>query len=179
VYFFIFGAMSSSGSSYSQGRTSPEKALQKLKHFCGYQERSHSDVKQKLYSLGLFKKEVDELISRLIEEDYLNEERFAIQFASGKSRIKGWGKVKIRYELKQKGISEFCIVKALKSLNESEYAVSFKRIADKKWLALQSEKNIFVKKNKWRQFLLQRGFDHEIIKTWSFPKENEAGSAAD
>ena len=46
------------GSSYSRGRISPEKALQKLKHFCGYQERSHAEVKQKLYSLGLFKKEV-------------------------------------------------------------------------------------------------------------------------
>jgi regulatory protein len=171
--------MSSSGSSYSQGRTSPEKALQKLKHFCGYQERSHTEVKQKLYSMGLFKNEVEELISRLIEEEYLNEERFALHFTSGKSRIKGWGKVKIRYELKQKGISEFCIVKALKSLDESEYTASFKRIADKKWLALQSEKNIFAKKNKWRQFLLQRGFDHAIIKTWSSPEETEAGPAAD
>ena len=171
--------MSSSGSAYSQGRISLEKALQKLKHFCGYQERSHSEVKQKLYSLGLFKKEVEELISRLIEEEYLNEERFAVQFASGKSRIKGWGKQKIRHELKLKGISEFCIAKALNAIDEREYATSFKRIADKKWLALQSEKNIFVKKNKWQQFLLQKGFEHAIIKTWSFPDEKEAGSATD
>jgi regulatory protein len=162
--------MSTFGSSYSRGRTSPEKALQKLKHFCGYQERSHAEVKQKLYSLGLLKKEVEELISRLIEEEYLNEERFARQFASGKLRIKGWGKVKIRYELKQKGVSEFCIINALKSLDETEYASGFKRIADKKWLALQSEKNIFVKKNKWQQFLLQRGFEPTVIKTWSVPE---------
>jgi regulatory protein len=162
--------MSTFGSSYSRGRTSPEKALQKLKHFCGYQERSHAEVKQKLYSLGLLKKEVEELISRLIEEEYLNEARFAIQFASGKLRIKGWGKVKIRHELKQKGVSEFCIVKALKSLDETEYASVFERIADKKWLALRSEKNIFVKKNKWKQFLLQRGFEPTIINTWSVPE---------
>ena len=84
------------GSPYSPGRISPEKAMQKLKHYCGYQERSHLEVKQKLYSLGLMKKEVEELISRLIEEGYLNEERFAIHFASGKLRIKGWGRQKIR-----------------------------------------------------------------------------------
>jgi regulatory protein len=159
------------GSSYSRGRTSPEKALQKIKHYCGYQERSHAEVKHKLYSLGLFEKEADELIARLIEEEYLNEERFSFAFASGKSRNNGWGRIKIRHGLEQKGISKFCIQKALQSLDESEYMAGFNRIADKKWLSLQSEKNIFVKKNKWQQFLLQRGFEQSIIKTWSFPEQ--------
>jgi regulatory protein len=171
--------MASSGSSYSPGRISSEKALQKIKHFCGYQERSHAEARQKLYSLGLFKKEVEELISRLIEEEYLNEERYAMGFASGKSRIRGWGKQKIRYELRQKGVSDFYIQKALKSLNETEYVAIFGRQAEKKWNALRSEKNIFVKKNKWQQFLLQKGFEPAIIKTWSFPGENKAGSAAE
>ncbi|HZZ74805.1 MAG TPA: RecX family transcriptional regulator, partial [Puia sp.] len=84
-------------SSYPRGRISPEKALQKLKHFCGYQERSHTEVKQKLNSLGLSGKEAEELISRLIEEEYLNEERFAIAYASGKSRNNGWGRIKIKH----------------------------------------------------------------------------------
>jgi regulatory protein len=161
--------MMASGSPYPPGRTSPEKALQKLKHYCGYQERSHAEVKQKLYSLGLFKKEVEELISLLIEEGYLNEERFARLFASGKLRIRGWGKQKIRFELKRKGVSEFCIVNALKSIDETEYATIFNRQASKKWRLLQKEKNIFVKKNKWQQYLLQKGFEPSIIKTWSFP----------
>ena len=162
--------MRPSGSSYSRGRTSPEKALQKLKHYCGYQERSHAEVKQKLYSLGLFEKEAEELISRLIEEGYLDEERFAISYASGKSRNNGWGRIKIRHELQQRGISKYCILKALQSLDESEYIAGFQRLADKKWHSLRSEKNIFVKKNKWQQFLLQRGFEQSIIKTWSFPE---------
>jgi regulatory protein len=166
--------MDDSRSSYSSGRTSPDKALQKLKHFCGYQERSHAEVKRKLYSMGLFKKEVEELIARLIEEEYLNEERFAVQFASGKSRIKGWGRIKIRYELRQKGISEFCILKALKSLDESEYESGFRRQADKKWSALRSEKNIFAKKAKWQQFLLQRGFEPAMLKSWAIPGDNTA-----
>jgi len=162
--------MRPSGSSYSRGRTSPDKALQKLKHYCGYQERSHAEVKQKLYSLGLFEKEAEELISRLMEEGYLDEERFAISYASGKSRNNGWGRIKIRHELQQRGISKYCILKALQSLDESEYIAGFQRLADKKWHSLRSEKNIFVKKNKWQQFLLQRGFEQSIIKTWSFPE---------
>ena len=161
--------MPTSGSSYSHGKTSPEKALQKLKHYCGYQERSHAEVKQKLYSLGIFRNEAEELISRLIEEDYLNEERFAAAYASGKSRNNGWGRIRIRHELEQKGVSHYCIRKALAALDESEYLAGFQRVADKKWHALQSEKDIFVKKSKWQQYLLQRGFEHSIIKTWSFP----------
>jgi regulatory protein len=179
VYFSIFGIMTDSGSSYFKDRISVEKALQKLKHYCGYQERSHSEVKQKLYSLGLLKKDVEELISRLIEEGYLNEERFARQFVSGKSRIKGWGKQKIRYELLQRGISEFCIAKAIKSLDKEEYETVFNRLAAKKWAALYSEKNIFAKKAKWQQFLLQRGFEPALIKTWSFPDDKIAGSTAE
>ena len=81
---------------------SKEQALQKLRHYCAYQERCHAEVKEKLYSFGLRKQMVEESIAQLIEEDYLNEERFAIQFAGGKFRMKQWGRVKIKHELKQK-----------------------------------------------------------------------------
>ncbi len=95
-----------------------EQALQKLKHYCAYQERAHSEVKEKLYDLGVWKKDHDEIISTLIEENYLNEERFAIAFAGGKWRVKHWGRVKIKYELKQKQVSEYCIKKAMKQIDE-------------------------------------------------------------
>jgi regulatory protein len=72
-----------------------EQALQKARHYCGYQERSHAEVKEKLYSFGLRRQEVEESLSQLIEEDYLNEERFAQQFAGGHFRMKQWGRVKI------------------------------------------------------------------------------------
>ena len=74
-----------------QQRLSKEQAWQKIKHYCAYQERSHYEAKQKLYSFGLYSNEVEDLLSRLIEEDYLNEERFAEQFAGGKFRMKQWG----------------------------------------------------------------------------------------
>ena len=171
--------MQDSESARPKGRTSPETALKKLKHFCGYQERCHADVKEKLYSLGLFKQEVESVISQLIEEGYLNEERFAIQFASGKSRIKNWGTQKIRYALRQKGVSDFCINKALKSLDGTDYINGFNRLALKKWTTLRSEKNIFAKKKKWQQFLLQRGFDLSMIKSWTLPSDVEPGTDPD
>src|SRR5213082_1811867 len=98
----------------NQGRRKigKEQALQKLKHYCGYQERSHVEAIEKLYSFGLYKQEVEECISRLIEEDYLNEERFAMAYARGKFRMKRWGKIKIRYALKEKAVSDYCINKA-------------------------------------------------------------------
>src|SRR6186997_3007636 len=93
-----------------------EQALQKLRHYCGYQERCHSEVKNKLYNLGIFKNEHDAIIATLIQEDYLNELRFAIAFAGGKFRVKQWGRIKIKYELKNRQLSDYCIKKALQQI---------------------------------------------------------------
>jgi len=140
-----------------------EQAFQKAKHYCGYQERSHNEVKEKLYSLGLWKKDVEETISKLIEENYLNEERYAIAFAGGKFRMKHWGKVKIKYELQQKKISAYCIKKAMKEIDEDAYKKTFSKLAAQKWKSLKSEKNIFIRKRKTQDYLMQKGFEHELI----------------
>jgi regulatory protein len=141
-----------------------EQALQKAKHYCGYQERSHSEVKKKLYSLGLRKQEVEESLSQLIEENYLNEERFAQQFAGGKFRMKHWGRVKITYELKQKQVSTYCIKKAMKEIDEDDYLKMLEKLAAEKWKTLSSENNIFIKLRKTQDYLLQKGYESELIK---------------
>src|SRR5690349_25179864 len=123
-----------------------EQALQKARHYCGYQERSHAEVKEKLYSFGLRQQEVDEILSLLIEENYLNEERFAIQFAGGHFRMKQWGRVKIKYGLKQKRVSEYCIKKAMKEIDDEDYLKTLQRLAEKKWDSVKGEGvNHFVK----------------------------------
>jgi regulatory protein len=142
---------------------SKDQALQKARHYCAYQERCHSEVKEKLYSLGLWKKDVEEALSALIEENYLNEERFAIQFAGGRFRLKNWGRVKIRYELKQKQVSEYCIKKALAAIDEETYLHTLRKQASEKWKILKGEKNVFSKKRKLQDFLLQKGFESELI----------------
>jgi regulatory protein len=142
---------------------SKEEALQKAKQYCAYQERCHSEVKEKLYSLGTNKKEVDELLSELISDNYLNEERFAIQFAGGKFRIKQWGRIKIKYALKQKQVSEYCIKKALKAIDEKDYTKTAEKLFEQKLKTLKAEKNIFIKKRKLQDHLLQKGFETSIV----------------
>lgn len=142
-----------------------EQAFQKAKHYCGYQERSHTEVKEKLYSFGLYKQQVEELLSQLIEENYLNEERFAIQFAGGRFRMKQWGRVKIKYELKQKRVSEYCIKKALKEIDEEDYLRTLQTLATKKWATIKGEGvNHYVKLSKTTDYLLQKGYEPDLIK---------------
>lgn len=141
----------------------PQQALKKIKQYCAYQERSHSETMEKLYSMGLNKNEAEECISNLIEENYLNEERFAIQFAGGKFSIKKWGKMKIQYELKQKGVSSYCIKRALGSIDITAYNTTFQKLALEKLQSLKSEKNIFIKKRKLQDYLLSKGFELTLI----------------
>lgn len=139
-----------------------EQALQKLRHYCAYQERSHSEVRDKLYQLGVWKKDHDEIIASLIEDNYLNEERFAIAFAGGKFRMKHWGRVKIRYELKQKQVSEYSIKKAMKEIKEEDYLKLLEKLAGDKYASLKSEQYL-VRKKKTQDYLMQRGFEPELI----------------
>lgn len=142
-----------------------EQALQKARHYCAYQERCHQEVKEKLYSFGLYKQDVETLLSQLIEEDYLNEERFAIQFAGGKFRMKQWGRVKITYELKQKRVSPYCIKKALKAIDEQEYQDCLQRLTEKKWNSVSGPGvNKFVKLSKTTDHLLQKGFENDLVR---------------
>jgi regulatory protein len=148
-----------------QQKLTPLQALPKLKQYCAYQERCHSEVKDKLYSYGVYNNDAEEIVSKLIEEDYLNEERFAIHFTSGRFRIKQWGKVKIKYELKQKQVSEYCIKVALKNIDMDDYEKLLQKLSEQKLKTLKSEKNIFIKKRKLQDFLLQRGFENDLVRT--------------
>lgn len=140
-----------------------EKAWQKIKHYCAYQERSHAETRDKLYSFGLYKHEVETLLTRLIEENYLNEERYAIAFAGGKFRMKQWGRVKIKYELQQNRVSSYCIKKAMTAIDEDDYQNTLQKLATAKLVTLKSEKNIFVKKTKLRNYLMQKGFEPALV----------------
>jgi regulatory protein len=139
-----------------------EQALQKLKHYCAYQERCHCEVKEKLYSLGVWRKDHDEITARLIEENYLNEERFAIAFAGGKFRIKQWGRVKIKYELKQKQVSDYSIKKALKQIDEEDYMKTLSKLAKEKYASLKSEQYL-IRKKKTMDHLIRRGFETGLV----------------
>lgn len=141
---------------------SPEQIWIKIKWYCQYQERSHFEVQQKLREMGVRQEPANALLSRLIDEDYINEERFAIQFAGGKFRIKQWGRVKIKYELIQKKVSIYNIKKGLASIDEHAYHVTLQNLAAKKW---KEQKGLHtVKKQACYNYLLQKGYESDIIR---------------
>lgn len=140
-----------------------DKAVQKIKHYCGYQERSHAETRDKLYSFGLYKNDVEALLSQMIEEDYLNEERFALAFAGGKFRMKNWGRIKIKNELQLKRVSPYSLKKALNSIPEEAYLQTLRKLAGAKNTTLRSEKNIFSRKTKLRNYLMQKGYEPNLV----------------
>ena len=139
-----------------------EQALQKLRQYCAYQERSHYEVQQKLYELGIRKADHDEIIATLIEEDYLNEERFAIQYVGGKFRMKDWGRKKIYYALKEKKVSEYSIKKSFMQIDEEAYQETLKELAEKKYESLKEEQHL-VRKRKTIDYLLQKGYESDLV----------------
>ena len=111
----------------------------------------------------MYNDQVEELMSRLIEENFLNEERYAIAYAGGKFRMKDWGKNKIKYGLKQHQVSDYCIKKALKTIDEDEYVQKLQKLYSAKERTLKSEKNIFIKKRKIQQYLMQKGYETSLV----------------
>ncbi len=131
--------------------------------FCNYQERSQQEVRNRLYELGAYSDQVNELLAELIEAGLLNEERFAKAFVRGKFRIKRWGRVKILYELKQHRISEYNLKKALKEIDPSDYFRTALILAERKWDSLIGETKRKLKEDKVYRYLKQKGYEHSII----------------
>src|SRR3569833_4653402 len=130
-------------------------ALQKAEHYCAYQERSQQEVRDKLYEWGVYPSVVERIISKLIESNYLNEQRFAMAYATGKFRQKGWFKIKIKQGLKLKKVSEPLIKLALKSIDGDEYLEMLRKIIQKKEGSI-TEKVAYKRKYKLHQFALSR-----------------------
>lgn len=140
----------------------PEQALQKLRHYCGYQERCHREVVEKLYELGIRKKEHDAMLAALIEGGYLNEERFAIAYAGGKFRIKQWGRIKIAFALRQKQVSEYSIKKALRQIDEEAYWKTLIALTEGRYSSLKAV-HWMTRRKKTMDFLQQHGFEPDLV----------------
>ena len=131
--------------------------LEKIKHFCAYQERCHSEVRSRLLEMKVYGAELEDFMVILIEENFLNEERFARAFARGKFSLNQWGRIKIKHELKARNISSTLIQMAMKEIDEADYERTLQQLTEKKWETLRAEKNFFVKMNKLKNYLLQKG----------------------
>jgi regulatory protein len=123
------------------------EALIKAEAWCAYQERCQQEVRDKLYEWGLHEREVEFIISELISKNFVNEERFAVAFAGGKFRMKKWGRVKLRVELKRRKISDYCIRKGMEEISDRDYRRTLNDLATKKIREVK-EKNVMKKKYK-------------------------------
>lgn len=139
-----------------------EEALLKLQNYCSYQERSHQEVRQKLIGMRMIPEAIDNIIVHLLEHNFLNEERFAKTFVSGKFRIKKWGRRRLTLELKKKNVSKFNINQALSEINEIEYIETFNALAENKFKNI-SETNKLKKKKKLADYLLYRGWESHLV----------------
>jgi len=134
--------------------------LAKIQNYCVYQERCHQEVKTKLYEWGCSTETVDDVLVKLIETGFLNEERFAKAFAGGKFRTKKWGRLKIIRELKLRKISDYCIKYGLKEIDEDLYLQTLHVLIQKK----TSSKLNWQEEQKLTQWLMGKGFELELIR---------------
>ena len=145
------------------GKISLKEAKLKAAKYCAYQERTQQQVRDKLYGLGCTSDETEEIISALIIDGFINEERFALTFAGGKFGLKKWGRIKIKYQLSALNISEYCINKALESIDESEYSLTLDGLVAKKWNEIK-EKSHPNPAQKIINFAMQKGYEVDLIK---------------
>jgi regulatory protein len=141
---------------------SPKEAKIRAGAFCAYQERTQQQVRDKLYTYGLHYEEVEQVLTELITEGYVNEERFARAYAGGKFRMKKWGRRKILQGLKQHHLSDYCIKKAMEEIDPEEYMHTLTGLANKKWGATPAS-SLPQKKQKVANYLLSKGFENDLV----------------
>lgn len=139
-----------------------QQAKQKIERYCAYQERSHQEVRNKLYSFGLYRDDVEEMLSGLVTDGYLNEERFAKAFAGGKFRMKKWGRNKIAHALEGKGVSQNCIRIGLEVIDDQEYLVTLRALLKNKASELE-EDNIYVSRDHLSRFAIRKGYEPDLV----------------
>lgn len=138
------------------------EARKKAEHYCAYQERSHLEVERKLHSLGLNADEISDVMLHLVNHKFLNEERFALAYAGGKYRLKGWGKKKIIYQLKAKGINEKLIEKAVSQIPDHDYSHTIQELIKKKDAGLKQPDKM-KRMAAINRYLAQKGFETDLI----------------
>ena len=162
LFFYEFQQLFMKSTQHKPLILDKKTALLKAESWCAYQERSQQEVRNKLYEWNLFPTEVEEVISDLITTNFLNEERFAKAYVSGKFNIKKWGKLKIKQGLKLKKVPDKLIQKALNGIEMDEYLGVLLATAEKKTVIIP-EKNALKKKYKLINYLQSKGFENDLI----------------
>ena len=140
----------------------PDQVLDKMAKYCAYQERCVKDVRDKLKTFDLPQKEKDKIIDYLVDNRFVNDERFARSFVRGKINQSGWGLNKIRFHLIQKGIAKDIIDEALGQTDEETYRQRLIDILKTKSKTVKAE-NDFERKRKLAAYAMQKGFEGSLV----------------
>jgi regulatory protein len=141
---------------------SEHEARTKIEKYCAYQERCHREVRSKLAEHGIYGDLLEEILSELIQNDFLNEERFATSFARGKFRIKKWGRNKIKQELTLRHVTEYCIRSAMAEIDDEEYMDTLRNLLHHK-IQSTTFKNEWDKRKKLTDYALRKGYEYDIV----------------
>lgn len=144
-------------------RWSVSEATIQIQKYCALQDRCHSEVRSKLLEHGIYGDILEEIISNLISDGFLDEERFAKSFVRGKFRIKNWGRNKIISELKLRKVSEYSIREGLREINEEDYLSTLEKLYLKK-LNTTTYKDKYERSKKMTAYLLSKGYEYELIR---------------
>ena len=149
-----------------------EVARNKAEVYCATAERCISEVEGKLYQWGASKESVEKIICHLLDEDFINEKRYATAFVRDKYRFNAWGRMKITLSMRQKGISDNLIDEALKEIDENVYQQTLKTLLDQKGRSIKAGSD-FERKGKIIRFALSRGFLMSEILPFVHLEDNE------
>ncbi len=136
--------------------------LQKAAGFCAYQERTQKEVRERLFEWGIKGDEAEEMIVWLIENNYLNEERFAKTYAGGKFRMNQWGRIRIKLEMRAKGLTDNCIKLGLAEIDEEDYLTAIRKMINRKANKNDFE-NPYLRKHKLARYIIGKGYEQDLV----------------
>lgn len=141
----------------------------KAASYCAYQERTQDEVRQRLKDWNVWGDEAEEIITELILENFLNEERFAKVFAGSKFRVKKWGRRKIMFELKKRRLSDYCIKAGMSEIDDEAYYETLTTLIEKKKHDYRKEESEYKLNQKVAAFLVGKGYESNLI--WEILRE--------
>tara|TARA_B110000008_G_scaffold176958_1_gene176494 strand:+ start:380 stop:853 length:474 start_codon:yes stop_codon:yes gene_type:complete len=136
--------------------------IEQLKNYCAIQERCSTDILTKMKSWRITNKNQNKILNILIQEDFINDNRYSKSFCRGKFRIKKWGKLKIMNELKRKNINPTTIMSSLNEINDIDYIKELDTQFNKKKQSINSLK-FYDKKKKIANYLIGKGYESNLV----------------
>lgn len=139
-----------------------EKLCSRMAAHCAGTECCKADIRRKLAAKGCSSGEAQHIIDRLVEESFINEERYARAFVADKFRFANWGRTKIRFQLREKGIDGSAIDEALATIDEDDYAESLRRFLQAKRPSVKAASD-YERSQKLARSAIARGFEPNLV----------------